>query len=256
MSRPLSSSAARSAFRRLVLATSPLLLFDLDGTLAPIVDRPAAARVPTTTRYLLQQLRRTGASVVLVSGRSVEGVRHVARAEVDAIVGDHGGRWALRGRPRNWLPVDIRRFHAAASHLRSLLEGHNGIRVQVKERSIAVHLRLPFEEERRTARRIARLMRAEGLRVLYGHRVLDGQMPGVNKGAAVLRWLEREVEHDAILFAGDDTTDEDAFRALRRSAMTIAVGPRPQRAEFRTSSPATLAKWLDRLAQARREAAA
>jgi trehalose 6-phosphate phosphatase len=231
-------------------------MFDLDGTLAPIVDRPAAARVPPATRYLLQQLRRTGATVVLVSGRSVEGVRHVARAEVDAIVGDHGGRWALKGRPRDWLPVDTRRFRAAASHLSSLFDGHHGIRVQVKERSIAVHLRLAPEEEARAARRIRRLMRAEGLRVLYGHRVLDGQMPGVNKGAAVMRWLEREVDHDAILFAGDDTTDEDAFKALRHRAMTIAVGPRPQRAEFRTSSPATLAAWLDRLAQARRERAA
>lgn len=256
MTRPLSGSRARAAFGCLVRATSPLLLFDLDGTLAPIVDRPAAARVPIATRYLLQQLRRTGAAVVLVSGRSVEGVRHVARADVDAIVGDHGGRWALRGRPRDWLPVDIRRFQAASKHLSSLFEGHHGIRVQVKERSIAVHLRLPPEEEFRTARRIIRLMRAEGLRVLHGHRVLDGQMPGVNKGAAVLRWLEREANHDAILFAGDDTTDEDAFRALRRRAVTIAVGPRPQRAEFRTSSPATLATWLDRLAQARREAAA
>lgn len=256
MSKALRSSAARAAFRRLVLATSPLLLFDLDGTLAPIVDRPVDARVPVQTRYLLQQLRRTGASVVLVSGRSVEGVRHVARADVDAIVGDHGGRWALKGRARDWLPIDVRRFAAAASHLKTLFEGHNGIRVEVKERSISVHLRLPPEEEETTARRIIRLMRAEGLRVLHGNRVLDGQMPGVNKGAAVLRWLEREADHDAILFAGDDTTDEDAFKALRRSAMTIAVGPRPQRAEFRTSSPATLAKWLERLAQARREAAA
>jgi trehalose-phosphatase len=256
MTKPLSGSGARAAFRRLVLATSPLLMFDLDGTLAPIVDRPAAARVPIGTRYLLQQLRRTGASVVLVSGRSVEGVRHVARADVDAIVGDHGGRWALKGRPRDWLPVDTRRFNAAAKHLSSLFDGHHGIRVQVKERSIAVHLRLPHEEEQRTARRVIRLMRAEGLRVLYGHRVLDGQMPGVNKGAAVLRWLEREMDHDEILFAGDDTTDEDAFKALRRRAVTIAVGPRPERAEFRTASPATFARWLERLAQARREAAA
>ena len=254
MSKPL--SGARAAFRRLVLASSPLLLFDLDGTLAPIVERPAMARVPIGTRYLLQQLRRSGATVVLISGRSVEGVRHVARADVDAIVGDHGGRWALKGRPRDWLPVDTRRFQAAAKHLSSLFDGHHGIRVQVKERSIAVHFRLSPEEEGRTAKRVIRLMRAEGLRVLYGHRVLDGQMPGVNKGAAVLRWLEREEDHDAILFAGDDTTDEDAFKALRRRAVTIAVGPRPQRAEFRTASPATLATWLERLAQARREVAA
>ncbi len=246
------STAARAAFRHLARARHPLLLLDVDGTLAPIVDVPRAARVPPATRAVLQQLRRSGATVVLVSGRSVEGVRHVARTAVDAIIGDHGGRWARRGRSSNWMTIDIPRFRAIARHLSTLLAGHRGIRVQVKERSIAVHFRLPPEEAARAERRILRLMRAEGLRVLRGNRVLDGQMPGVNKGTAVAKWLDRFPDHDAILFVGDDTTDEDAIRVVRSRGTTIAVGPRPRLAHFRTRSPASFAAWLTRLARARR----
>ncbi|HMV34224.1 MAG TPA: trehalose-phosphatase, partial [Gemmatimonadales bacterium] len=62
-------AAARAAFTRLVHAERPILLLDLDGTLAPLRDRPEAARVPAATRRTLRRLRATGVTVVLVSGR-------------------------------------------------------------------------------------------------------------------------------------------------------------------------------------------
>jgi trehalose-phosphatase len=130
------------------------------------------------------------------------------------------------------------------------LSGIPGVLYQQKERSLAIHLRLPSRTDR-IARRISALLRAEGLRVLQGHRVLDGQLPGVNKGAAVTRWLRLHPGHDAVLYAGDDTTDEDAFRTLRGRAVTIAVGRRPRRAALRTRDPDSLAAWLQRLARAR-----
>lgn len=243
--------AGLRAFVALALARRPLLFLDLDGTLAPIVDRPQAARVPAATRKIIQRLRAGGAVVVLVSGRSVGGVRHVARTEVDAILGDHGARLFTAGRIRPWLPASIARFTHAADRLEQLLEGMPGVTFQRKERSLAIHLRLKRTDRGRTARRIAALLRAEGLRVLFGHRVLDGQLPRVDKGRAVLRWIRRYPGPDAILYAGDDATDDDALRALRGRAVTVAVGPRPRQARFRTASPRTLAVWLARLVDAR-----
>jgi len=243
--------AARRAFEVLAHARRPLLFLDLDGTLAPIVDRPRRARMPPGTTVALQRLRATGATVVLVSGRAVAGVRHVARTRVDAILGDHGACLFAGGRMYRWLPASEARFTRAADRLERLLQGMPGVRFQRKERSLAIHLRLPRRDGGRTARRIAALLRAEGLRVLFGHRILDAQLPGVNKGRAVLRWLRLHPAHDAVLYAGDDTTDEDALRALRGKAMRVAVGPRPRYAAFRTSSPRTLAAWLSRLARER-----
>ena len=89
------------------------------------------------------------------------------------------------------------------------------------------------------------------MRVLRGRRVLDAQLPGVDKGRAVRRWLRQNPRIDAVLYAGDDTTDHDAFRALGSRALTIAVGPRLHGALLRSRDPGTFAAWLGRLAEAR-----
>lgn len=242
---------ARAALEKLARAKRPLLFLDLDGTLAPIVQKPKRARIPGTTIRTIRRLRSLGVRIVIVSGRAVAGVLEIASTPVDAILGDHGARLYERGRVRAWLPASHAQFKHAADRLEGLLFGTRGVRFQRKERSLAIHLLLPRHHGNRTAHRIAALLKAEGLRVLYGHRILDAQLPGVDKGRAVLRWLRRHNKPDVVLYAGDDTTDEDALQALKGRAITVAVGPRPRYAEFRTSGPRTFAAWLARLAETR-----
>ncbi|HSB53897.1 MAG TPA: trehalose-phosphatase [Gemmatimonadales bacterium] len=252
MSIPLArGNVGRVVLDTLAAARRPLLFLDLDGTLAPLVDRPRRARVPAATARAIQRLRRSGVRVVLVSGRSVASALGVAHTPVDAILGDHGARLYEHGRLTTWLPASRAQFTHAADRLERLLEGTRGVRFVRKERSLAIHLRLPKNEHGRTARRIARMLRKEGLRVLFGHRILDAQLPGVDKGRAVMKWLRRHPRPDAVLYAGDDTTDEDAILALAGQAFTVAVGPRPRVATYRTSSTRTFAAWLSRLADAR-----
>ena len=253
MSTPLArGNAGRVVLDTLAAARRPLLFLDLDGTLAPIVDRPRRARIPAGTARALQRLRATGVRVVLVSGRSVASALSVAHTPVDAILGDHGARLYEKGRLTGWLPANRAQFNHAADRLERMLEGTRGIRFVRKERSLAIHLRLPKNEHGRASQRIARMLRREGLRVLFGHRILDAQLPGVDKGRAVLKWLRRHPRPDVVLYAGDDTTDEDALLALAGRAFTVAVGPRPRYANYRTSSTRTLAAWLSRLAEARK----
>lgn len=237
------------AFGRLSTARAPLLFLDLDGTLAPIVDDPHHARIPPATRRTLRRLRQTGASVVLVSGRSVGGVRHVARVSVTAILGDHGARLYRSGRVGPWLPAAEHRIRGAADLVRRWIENRSGIVLEEKDRSLAIHLRLS-----RSSRAVSELvvwLRDAGYRVLRGHQVLDVQLPGVDKGAAVRRWVAAYPGADHILYAGDDTTDQDAFRVLRGRATTIIVGRRASGATFRTRDTETFAVWLARLAAAR-----
>ena len=82
----------------------------------------------------------------------------------------------------------------------------------------------------------------------------------MDKGTAVLALAQRlgaTSRSASILFAGDDTTDEDAMEALRglhADAVTIHVEgeeARTTRAEFRVRSPAELGKWLAALAAVR-----
>jgi trehalose 6-phosphate phosphatase len=228
-----------------------VLFLDLDGTLAPLVDQPDRAQVPASTRRTLGRLRATGARVVLVSGRSVGDVRRIARLTPDAILGDHGARIWCGGSVRPWLPANQARLARVSRSLAPELEGFGGVRLERKDRSLAVHLRLTRSQGQRDIPRIVALLRRAGLRVLLGHRVIDGQLPGVDKGRAVRRWLRAHPDTDAVLYAGDDTTDRDAFRALMGSAVTVAVGKRVGEAELRTRDPRSLARWLERLADAR-----
>jgi trehalose 6-phosphate phosphatase len=251
MTLPLSHGVqAGAAFRRLVESEAPLLLLDLDGTLAPLLDDAARSRVPEATRRTIQALRRSGVHVVLVSGRSIAGVRRVAGMPVDAILGDHGARLLSHGRIRPWIHADRRRLTNGVRDIAPLVAATRGIVLEQKDRSLALHLRILGNHDHPTVREIARRLRRAGLRVLQGHRILDAQPPGVNKGVAVRRWLAHHA-HDAVLYAGDDTTDMDAFRALRGRGTVIAVGPRATGAEFRTRDPRTFAAWLARLAAAR-----
>jgi trehalose 6-phosphate phosphatase len=252
VSHPLGRGAeAAAAFRLLAGARTPLLFLDLDGTLAPLVTRPAVPGVPAFTRRAVQRLRAGGATVVLVSGRSVEAVRTIAQMPVDAILGDHGGRALLNGRIGPWLPSSYALLGRAAQAIAPFIAESRGLHLERKDRSIAIHLDLPGWAAHPTAMETARRLRRLGLRVLGGRRVLDVQVPGIDKGEAVRRWLER-FPAEPVLYAGDDTTDQDAFHALDAAAITIAVGPRAAGARFRTRDPGTLAHWLARLADARR----
>jgi trehalose-phosphatase len=103
---------------------------------------------------------------------------------------------------------------------------------------------------------VRQAIRGLGLEAHLGHRLVDIRLPSVNKGIAVKRWLRLMepvgLSRSAVCYAGDDTTDEYAFRMLPAPIVTIAVGRRTDGARLRTSGPAAFARWLARLAKARR----
>jgi len=91
--------------------------------------------------------------------------------------------------------------------------------------------------------------------VIPGHRVLD-VVPRVrwDKGRAAW-WLVARLgaglgaRRPAVLYVGDDTTDEAAFAALRRRGVTVGVGGGPSAAQYRLRGVGevhALLRWLAR----------
>ena len=72
-----------------VLAADPLLAFDIDGTLAPIVARPDDARLPDDVQSSLAHLARRF-EVAIITGRSVRDARRMLTFEPRYLVGNHG----------------------------------------------------------------------------------------------------------------------------------------------------------------------
>ncbi len=253
---PLSGAAGRRAARRLAAAPHPVLFLDVDGTLAPIVPVPSRARVPASTRRILKRLVQSGARVVLVSGRAARDARRVAGTGSHPVLGNHGVELLEAGALRQWTGLSRRRMQQVERKLRRLVSrAWPGVRLEGKGFSVALHHRLGAGKLRRLLAE-TRATVGPGILALPGRRVIDVRAEGADKGQAVLRWLDRRAPGTPwpeVLYAGDDTTDQDAFRALGRQAVTIAVGRRPQGARFHSAGPAAFARWLERLAAVREE---
>jgi trehalose 6-phosphate phosphatase len=196
-----------------------LLVFDFDGTLAPIVERPADAHMRDSTRALLRVAALLHPCAV-VSGRSrADLLPRLAGVPFLAVVGCHGaeaGFGPVDGRPR-----------AAVAAWRSVLEaalrGAPGIELEDKGLSLAVHYRRA--PERGAARRRIREVadRLAGARVFGGRAVVNVVPAGApDKGEAVSE-LAARTGATTVLYAGDDVTDEGAF-AAERVLVPVRVG--------------------------------
>jgi trehalose 6-phosphate phosphatase len=193
---------------------------DVDGTLAPIVQRPEDAHVPEETSRLLGRLARRYGCVACVSGRSVADVRRLVGVGGVAYAGSHGAELLEPGSttPRvaeafkNW-ERQVKAFVAErdTAELRSLR-----IRIEDKGPIMTFHWRgAPNEERARThLEGLAQEAETAGLAIHWGRKVLEIRPPvPVNKGQAVRDLVLRTGVRTA-LFGGDDVTDLDGFAAL------------------------------------------
>lgn len=233
----------------------PLTCFlDVDGTLAPFVPDPARARILPGAASAIRRLRRAGHRVVLVSGRRALDAARVVPVPVDGVIGSHGAECLIGRRLGRWLgsAADRALIAAARRSLRAHFADRAGIRIEDKTWSLAVHVAGPAHAALVHTEAV-RLLRRVNVVVRAGRRVVDVRPPGVDKGRAVLRWIDRRARGaplGAVLYAGDDTTDRDAFRALGPRAFTIAVGRHVTGARFRSAGPLAFARWLHRLSVA------
>lgn len=230
---------------------------DVDGTLAPLARTPDAAAVPESTLSVLHRLdSHKRVTLVLVSGRSVREVRAMTGEAASWIIGNHGNERAEReGVPELKLPSRaVRELDRAYRRLSEAVNGIPGVLLEHKGATLGVHYRTVRTDLRNTVqRRVRKTVGDLDLAVRTGKMMLDLRPhAAADKGKAVSELLVelcgRKWEDTAwVFYAGDDTTDEDVFSVLAEKGVTVKVGNGPTRARYRTRSPKTLARWLDRL---------
>jgi trehalose-phosphatase len=221
----------------------PAFFLDLDGTLAPLVARPDLAEVPAKTRDVLICLAEHHL-VCITSGRGLEDLRRKIRLEPVYYAADHGHR--IVGPAGSGIELEIggeyrEELRAAAQELDRLLLEIDGVVVEAKGLSLAVHYRLVNEGERSLVEKaVAKVAEAfPALHLTRGKLVHELRPPGGwNKGRAMLWLLERlELERTDVcpICLGDDLTDEDMFAAAHDWGVSVLVGDpgRPTRADYR-----------------------
>jgi trehalose 6-phosphate phosphatase len=191
---------------------SAALILDVDGTLAPIADRPEDACVPPETRAELARLRDRYALVGCLSGRPAGDAARVVGVEGLVYAGEHG--LELEPEAEAW-----------AGRLAAFAAGVDWPAEKGKRLTLSFHYRVAVDEEAARAYldRVAERARAEGFLPRFGRKVLEVRPPlAADKGTAVLRLLgERGLRR--ALYAGDDATDLDAFHALDRLELAVRV---------------------------------
>jgi trehalose 6-phosphate phosphatase len=199
-----------------LLAEAPdqaAILLDVDGTLAPIVPRPEDAAVPDGTRAELERLARRYRLLAFVSGRMGEDARRIVGVPSAAYVGVHGLE----------LEPEAERWRGPLRNLAA--EEWEWGEVEDKGLTVSFHYRTAGDEEAAMdrAHELADRAKDAGLVPRFGRKVLEVRPPvEADKGTAV-RHLLGEAGVSRALFAGDDTTDLDAFRGLREAGLDVAL---------------------------------
>lgn len=230
------------------LQRRPLLAFDFDGTLAPIVSRPDEARIPAAVAARLARLVPR-LPVAIVTGRSVADVRCRLGFTPRYIVGNHGAEVESD-------PVGTAARASALNPLRDLLASQGaalagaGILVEDKGPSIALHYR--FSRHREHAQVLIHellSMSPVSLHVFAGKMVVNATAAGAPDKAHAVRALLARSGAVCAVFAGDDVNDEPVFASAPPDWLTIRVGhddPTSQ-AQFVLDNPNEMALLLERM---------
>ena len=257
-SKLLSEAAKREMIERYRTSRRRLFFLDYDGTLTPLVRHPALAGPDPTRRELLRSLgAESKNAVVVASGRERQTLDDWLGDLPIGLVAEHGA-W-LRDANQNW-----RRVKPLATEwkreLLPILEIYAdrlpGALVEEKEDSVAWHYRMADPEQAALRApelidHLVNLTAKSDLQVVQGDKVVEIRHAGINKGGAALSWISQG-DYDFILGIGDDSTDEDFFKALPAAAFSIRVGMSATHAQYNIRSSAQVVDLLRAFVEASR----
>ncbi len=237
------------------LARMPMLLVatDYDGTIAPIVNDPTKA-VPSREALValrsLAELPHT--AVALISGRSLKDLATLS-GDPDGVhlVGSHGSEFDL-GFADMLSPAARKRQTEINTTLTEIAEAHPGTSVEAKPASVAFHYRNAETSVGAAGLKAVEdaFVGAEGVYTKYGKMVIELAVVSTHKGDA-LNILRKRFGASAVLFLGDDVTDEDAFKTLAGPDVGVKVGEGDSVARFRVSDPHEVSRVLAAISEMR-----
>lgn len=235
-------------------AQSRLIMLDYDGTLAPFVEKPQDA-VPS--KALLAMMRKmiadTQNKVIVNSGRNHQVLDEwFSDFDID-FAAEHGafykedGKWhqnLAEKQAWNQEIIDIIQ-HTIDKTPRSTLE--------IKDAALVWHFRnvdmwLAELREKQLINALMEPAARQNLQIVRGNKIVELKSPEFTKGSEVDRRLQQKT-YDFVLAIGDDTTDEDMFRALPETGISIKVGNYSEVAKYRIPLQSKVIPFFEDLIQ-------
>jgi trehalose 6-phosphate phosphatase len=222
---------------KIKIANHALLIFDFDGTLAPIADSPEMANLPQESRVLLKILAlHKHFTVAVVSGRAMGELQSKVSVPDIIYASNHG--LVIQGPNLHFIHPVVEKIMPNLSvltvSLTEMLGAIQGVIIEDKGPTLAVHYRLvedwKVHQINETVQKLLSADLIQGkLRLVSGKKVLE-IMPAVSwdKGKAVRLIIKQYFGRQKGMlpvYAGDDLTDENAFRVIKNyGGIAIYVG--------------------------------
>jgi trehalose 6-phosphate synthase/phosphatase len=231
------------------------LLLDYDGTLVPFARKPELAAPDQELMSLLGELATAeGIRLEIVSGRERATLEQWFGTLPVALCAEHG--FWFRPSPEDLWQAAAEIPSAALRKIETIFEqfmrNTPGALVEVKSASIAWHYRGADREFGARQAHELRMLLGDALsnqpfEVIEGSKVIEVRLRGVSKAFVVKRLQIDSAANEVVVAIGDDRTDEDLFRALPPSSITVAVGDRPVGARFRVGDYRAVRRLLQSL---------
>lgn len=220
------------SLREILNSSKMLLMFDYDGTLTPIMDKPEYAVLDLHKRDLIEQIASMeNIQVAIVTGREIE--EFVALSGIKSphieIFGVYGAEYLCNGQVHLQATDNTARKLNEFAYSLSILKSLDGIFIQQKSNSVCIHYRQASEATAEFALRkiynlfAAKLM-ANEFNLTHGKKVVEILPKKYNKGCVAASLVAKYHKHVPIYF-GDDLPDYYAFKEVKKAnGYAVMVG--------------------------------
>ncbi|MDN3496614.1 trehalose-phosphatase [Planococcus sp. APC 4015] len=253
-------SARADAVRRVAASDRLLVALDFDGTVSPLADDPMAARMIPAARAAIERLAALPDTVVaFVSGRSLADLREISEHGDDSpvyLAGSHGAEFWTPGEGAGDSAADDADADLRDDLLARAIEatsGMDGVWIEPKAFGLGVHTRIATPETADAANAaVDAIITAEAphWRRRTGKDIVEYAFRHEGKDSAIAALRER-LGATAVVFAGDDVTDEDALRTLGADDLGVRVGAGPSAASVFVADVEDMASLLESVATER-----
>lgn len=230
-------------------ARNRLIILDYDGTLAAFRRRPEEA---APTESLLNILAALSADprnkVVISSGRDHQTLENWLGHLSLSMAAEHGAYYKEQGEWVRNIPDEKPWNDEITTILQEFTDRTPRSMIEEKETTLVWHYRnvdawLASLREQQLVDTLIEPCSRQGLQIMRGNKIVEIKSPNHTKGSEARRLLGME-DYDFVMAIGDDTTDEDMFRALPETSYTIKIGRMSQVARFNLSSQSKVLPFL------------
>ena len=190
---------------------------DFDGTISAITEKRAQAQIEPAAKQRLAKLADYYPLVAIISGRPVRTIADLAGLDKVFYIGNHGAEYLYEG--HLYVKPEAKKFEPVLKKIYSELKNNHlqDYEFDYKTYSLAIHYRSQPDTEK-AQEKIEETIKSylqPGLKVQHGRMVYDISIEKINKGMAI-SYLVDKFDLSNFFYAGDDRTDVDAFKAMKK----------------------------------------